>query len=166
MLNKETKKTALGLNREQKSPYPYIFASLFTILILIVGFVVLKNNYSKVNYKMVQIGSETFKLEVADTQASREKGLSERDSISKNGGMLFDFKTDGNWRIWMVQMRFPNDVLWLNSSGQIIHIKQNAQPADYPEVYHADSPSRYVIELASGTVLSQGLKVGNTIKLQ
>jgi uncharacterized protein len=137
--------------------------SLVLLAAIIAGFYLFFSSVNQVTYKTAQIGIETFKLELADTDAKRVKGLSERDSLPAGQGMLFDFKQDGNWQIWMVQMRFPLDIVWLDASKRIIHIKQNAKPADFPEKYKAPQPSRYVIEVNSGEFERLGLTLGDYV---
>lgn len=165
MRNKETKKTELAPKSVQKSAWPYILISAFIAVSLVVGFFVIKNQANKVTYKTVKIGDTSYSLEVVNTSATREKGLSERDNLPDKTGMLFDFNADGDWQIWMLQMRFPIDIAWLNKDGKIIFIKANAQPGDYPEVYRAEQPSWYAVELPAGTFEKLGVKVGDTIQL-
>lgn len=161
MPNKETKKT-VSVHR-QKSFIPYALVSLLLLVTIIVGGIIFYKQVTKVNFVQAKIGSEIFNLEVANTQAAREKGLSERDSLSKNDGMLFDFEQNGRWRIWMVQMRFPIDIAWLNDSKKIVYIKSNATPAEFPETYDAKQDSRYVIELQAGTLNRLNVNVGDII---
>jgi uncharacterized membrane protein (UPF0127 family) len=130
--------------------------------ILVCGIIFYKQ-VTKVDYVQAKIGSEIFKLEVAKTQAAREQGLSERDGISINEGMLFDFGQNGRWRMWMVQMRFPIDIAWLDESKKIIYIKSNATPAEFPETYDAKQDSRYVIEVNSGTLNRLNVNIGDSI---
>ena len=40
-------------------------------------------------FKSMQIGDQSLKVEVADTQSLRELGLGNRDSLGKASGMLF-----------------------------------------------------------------------------
>lgn len=163
MQNKETVKTVLV--RKQKSPYIFIAISLLMILLVVAGFWFLKQKVDHVSYKNIKIGSETFKLEVADTEAAREKGLGHRGNLPNNNGMLFDFKVDGDWRIWMANMHFNIDIAWLNKDGKILHIKANAEPGSYPEAYHADIPNRYVIEVPAKTFKNLNVKEGDVIKI-
>lgn len=161
MQNKETKKTALA--HSQKSYIPYaIISALLTTLIILGGYLFYKQ-VTDATFVTAKIGNETFKLELADTQASREQGLSERDGIAKNEGMLFDFKQDGRWRMWMIQMRFPIDIVWLNESKEVLYIKHNATPAEFPETYDAKQDSRYVIEVPAGTFKRINVNVGDSI---
>ncbi|MEI6237530.1 MAG: DUF192 domain-containing protein [Candidatus Saccharibacteria bacterium] len=163
MQNKETEKIVLV--RKQKSPYIFIIISILIILAIIVGFWFLKQKVDYVAYKNVKIGNETFKLEVADTVAAREKGLGYRDNLPKNQGMLFNFKQDGDWHIWMANMHFNIDIAWLNKEGKIIHIKTNAEPGSYPEAYHTETPSWYVIETPAKSFENLKINEGDIIEI-
>ena len=161
MQNKETKKTVLVHKQKSFVPYALIVIALVTILVT-VGWI-FYSSYKSVQTASAQIGGQQFSLEVANTDSAREKGLSERDGLAKNTGMLFVFDTPGDWRMWMVQMRFPIDIAWLDENKKIVHIKYNATPAEYPEVYKADVPTKYVIEVPSGTFTSLNVQEGDSI---
>lgn len=164
MPNNATKRIKSALKSpKQKSYIPFALITFALVVFITGAFILFYKNINKVLYTDAQIGNQTFKLEVADTDAKRVKGLSERNGLDTNAGMLFDFKQDGDWRIWMIQMRFPIDIIWLDSDKSVIHIKENARPADFPERYAAPQFSRYVIELNSGQVEEAGLKIGDTV---
>jgi uncharacterized membrane protein (UPF0127 family) len=166
MQNKEIAKTAsVRKLRYQKSPIYLILICLSIIVVLACVFLLLKDIVNTVKHKDVQIGNQVYILEIADTQVAREKGLSERNSLANNKGMLFDFKSDGDWRMWMLKMRFSIDIIWLDKTGKVIFIKEYAQPGSFPEAYHAGKPGRYVIELPAGTLKMQNINVGDYIKL-
>lgn len=167
MQNKEIKKTELALKpRTQKSPLLLILVSFAILALIISGFALLKQRVERVDYKKVSIVGKVFKLELADTYSKRVDGLSQRDSIPADGGMFFNFGEDGDWRMWMLQMRFPIDIVWLANDGKVVGIKHSAQPAEYPEVYRAEQPSRYVIEVRAGAIKQLGLKVGDTVQVK
>lgn len=163
MQNKEIVK--IESVRKQKSPIIFILSSILIVILLITSCIFLNKKINNVDYKNVKIGSENFRLEVANTDAAREKGLSRRDSLAKNNGMLFDFKAYGDWRMWMVDMHFDIDMIWLNQQGKILHTKTNATSGSFPEVYHAEQQNWYVIELPAGTSDRLGIKEGDTIKI-
>lgn len=167
MLNKDIAKTASAHRTSSKQKGPLVLIILSVLVIGLLGFGGYKifKKVEYIGYKDVKIGSETFRLEIADTEAARTKGLSQRDSIGENEGMLFDFKSADDWRIWMIDMHFNLDIAWLNQSGKVIFIKENATPASYPEVYHASMPSWYVIELPAGSFGRINLSVGDTLDL-
>ena len=161
MKKKKKKKTVLV--HKKISNVPYIIVTVILVAIIVCVALLFLRSYKNVNYVTATIGKTPYSLEVADTAAAREKGLSERDSLPANTGMLFVFEKSADWRIWMLQMRFPIDIAWLNDNKQIVHIKHNATPAEYPELYKADQLSRYVIEVSSGAFEAQGVKVGDSI---
>jgi uncharacterized membrane protein (UPF0127 family) len=163
MQNKETKKTASAPS--QKNPTPYILVSFILLALIAIFAFVVAINSSKTDFKTVAIGNTDFLLEVADTEAARTQGLSERDNLAPKTGMLFDFKEEGDWRIWMLKMRFPIDIAWLDASGRIVEIKENAQPASYPDAFYSKIPARYVIEVPAFTFKDQQVKIGDTLKL-
>lgn len=109
-------------------------------------------------YQNVKIGDTTFKLEKATTEAEREKGLSGRDSISNNSGMIFYFDKPDKHGIWMKNMKFPLDIAWLKAK-QVVHFVENAQPVttSTPPVYYPSSPADTVIEVKAGTLSQMGL---------
>jgi uncharacterized membrane protein (UPF0127 family) len=161
MQNKETKKTELA---HKKNNYlPYAFVAVLLAFLLIIGGVLLYKQVNTKQYIQAKIGKDIYTLEVAETDADRIQGLSERNGLAKKTGMLFDFKQNGDWQMIMRQMRFPIDIAWLDETKKIIHIKHNATPAEYPEVYKADGLSRYVIEVPSGTFISLDVQEGDSI---
>src|SRR6185295_775100 len=49
----------------------------------------------------ITVGQDVVDVEIADTESSREQGLSGRTSLAEGQGMLFVFGQRGNWGIWM-----------------------------------------------------------------
>lgn len=115
----------------------------------------------------VKLGSGVFSLTLANTEAARVQGLSGTSSLDPNGGMLFDFGIDDTHGIWMKNMNYPLDIVWLDSSKKVVYIVMNAQPeAPATTVYSPKSNARYVIELPAGTVKKSGIKTGNIAEFE
>lgn len=135
------------------------------ILLIIVALICVAIFFVKANSNIVkaQIGGINYSLELVNTDLTRQKGLSGKPKLELNTGMLFDFKQDGYWQIWMKDMNFAIDILWLNNQKQIVGIKQDALPQNYPETYGAEKQSRYVIELPAGSVKERNIKIGDTL---
>lgn len=162
MQNNETVKTESA--PKQQSPLLYALVTVMLFAVMTAGGFWLYKGITRVDYVTANIKEASYRLEVANTQSKREKGLSERDSLPAGQGMLFDFQQDGDWSIWMLQMRFPLDVLWLDADKKIVALKTNATPGSYPEVFRAGQRNRYVIELNAGEVQKRGLEVGDTLR--
>ena len=105
----------------------------------------------------VKIKGQVFKVEVAKTPDQHAKGLSERDSLPENAGMLFVFDKPDQYQFWMKNTKIPLDIIWINQDKKIVDFYQNAQPE--PAVpdsqlrrYGPSTSALYVLELAAGTV--------------
>src|SRR3989338_3376126 len=106
------------------------------------------------------INDETFVVEVAQTEKERIQGLSGRNEMP-NDGMFFIFDKDGRHGIWMKDMQFPIDILWLGSDFAVVDFKENVLPNTYPEIFVPESPVRYVVEIPSGMLHRLGVQKGD-----
>ena len=74
--------------------------------------------------------------------------------------MLLVFPGSGFRSIWMKNVRFPLDLLWLDSSGRVVHVEENVPPC--PEEpcpsYQPMRTASAVLELNGGDV--SRLKIG------
>jgi len=111
----------------------------------------------------MQIGKDTFTLEVADTDATREHGLMERDSMPNGHGMIFVFAQERELDFWMKNTRFPLDILYVDAGGKVVSIKQmkaydlSTTPSDYP--------AKYAIELNFGAAAEARVHVGDKLTI-
>lgn len=103
---------------------------------------------------------------LAKSFAQKSVGLMYRDSIRENEGMLFIFPFNHRWKIWMLNMKFPIDTVWLDDSCGVVHIERKMQPCKGIigcRSYEPASGARYVIELRSGAAAKLRLKLGDTV---
>lgn len=101
----------------------------------------------------VQLAGNTYQLWVADTEEKRVQGLSGVERLDPNGGLLMKFDSDGQWGIWMKDMKVPLDIIWLDKNKKVVYIVKNAKPElSTDTTFTPKSPARYVIELPAGSV--------------
>lgn len=114
----------------------------------------------------LRISGECVVLEIAETSEARAKGLSGRLSMADDEGMLLKFTYSDRHCIWMKDMLFSLDLLWLDEDGVIIDLKKEITPETYPTSFCSRSPARYVVEINTGGIASSGLEIGDKIELQ
>ncbi|WFU03322.1 DUF192 domain-containing protein [Rhizobium sp. CB3171] len=103
-----------------------------------------------------------FTVELALTEPQLEFGLMYRKSIPDDHGMLFDFGAPRPVMMWMKNTVLPLDMLFLDRSGVVTHIQENAVP--YSETIISSGGSvLYVIELNGGIARKLGLAVGDKV---
>lgn len=108
-----------------------------------------------------------FNLEVSDDPDERTMGLEYKDSMKVNQAMLFIFDSQGEQGIWMKNMNFPLDILWLDSNMAIVDISENNLPCtsdECPTVVN-DVPALYVLEINAGLSEKIGLKMGDIMDI-
>jgi uncharacterized membrane protein (UPF0127 family) len=113
----------------------------------------------------VQLKDRTIAVDVADTLATRERGLSGREGLGEDEGMLFVFPEDARYSFWMKDMRFSIDILWVSREGAIVDIREKVSPETYPTVFQPSTEARYVIELPAGWTTEHDVKIGDTVRL-
>jgi uncharacterized membrane protein (UPF0127 family) len=111
----------------------------------------------------VDLGSGVYALSLADTEDERINGLSGVEKLHLNGGLLLAFDKSDMHGIWMKDMNFSLDLVWLNEKKQVVYIVKNAPPEDPARtVYIPKNPALYVLELPAGSVKKSGIKTGDT----
>lgn len=113
----------------------------------------------------LHMGDAVFSAQVAKTDEQRVKGLSGKTGIGVDEALLFVYDSDGKWGIWMKDMHFPIDIVWLDKDKKVVHIVKNAPPESYPyETFTPMEDARYVVELAAGTVAKKSIAIGGLAK--
>src|SRR6185436_16930434 len=115
--------------------------------------------------KTLQIKGEIVHVSIADTNESRQQGLSGRPGLARDEGMLFIFPNDGTYSFWMKNMRFSIDIVWLSADGTILYIAQNISPDTYPQSFAPPVPARYVLELPAGYAAAHHVQEGDKVEL-
>lgn len=108
-------------------------------------------------------GISRFLVEVVSTPADLQQGLSGRKSMLPRQGMLFVFGSVGKQSMWMPNMNFPLDIVWVDVNKVIVKIEENATPCvdnHNCKSYGSGLPVLYGIELNAGDASRIGLKVG------
>lgn len=122
---------------------------------------------TKFDSREVTLKGRKFRLLIADSLAKGSVGLMYRERIASNEGMLFLFPFEHRWEIWMLNMRFAIDVIWLDKQGVVVHVEKNLKPCksmfDCP-AYRPEKGAKYVIELLAGEAGKLRIKKGETIK--
>lgn len=112
-------------------------------------------------------GGEQVKvrIEVADDEAEREKGLMDRTSLGKNRGMLFVFPDEEVRSFWMRNTLIPLSIAYIDSEKRIIDLQDMKALDDQPPHYTSAKPAQYALEVNKGFFDEHGVKVGDKVEL-
>ena len=132
-------------------------------LIVLLGCSDAKQSQSSLRTVQMKLGSRSFTLEVADTEATREHGLMKRDSVPEDHGMIFVFDADEPRDFWMKNTRIPLDIAYVDSTGRVVSVHQ-MKPYDLSATPSA-APAKYAIELNLGMLEKSGVKPGDRLDI-
>lgn len=113
----------------------------------------------------IYIGDTAMRVTVADTEAERRQGLSGVEALGDLEGKLFIFDQSDYYGIWMKDMLFPIDIIWLNDQLEVIHFETNVSPDTYPDVFAPTEPARFVLETKAFFVDLYKIMPGDKINL-
>lgn len=85
-----------------------------------------------------------------------------KEPLHSRYGMLFDMGYKVN-SMWMKNTFIPLDVIFLDKNMNIIGYKENNKPHSLKSI-SINKPSKYVLEMNTGTVKKFNLEIGDKIK--
>ncbi len=137
---------------------------LAVMLILAAGiFGVWRVTTSTYDGATVVINSHALSVELFDTPEEQARGLSGRSKLSQGSGALFVYSENGNHSIWMKDMYFAIDVLWISEEGRVVDAVDDMTPDTYPKTFTSSGPARYVLELPSSAIGDYGISIGTEV---
>ncbi len=183
-------------NKIKKSKKSFIFISLLVLTAIVFGIMTFLS-CNKYNTFAIQ-GDDNkekaiLKLEVADTEPKRLKGLMGRKTLEDKTGMIFDFGETGYYSMWMKNTLIPLDMIFLNEDATIIALAPNRAPMNEELInpcsvqyekakaklkninedafYYTcetkflrpENLTRYVIELPANSIKNLNIKVGDIL---
>lgn len=108
-------------------------------------------------------GVRRFTVEIADTEATRERGLMFRTSLPGDKGMLFDFGTPQPVAFWMKNTLIPLDMLFIAPDGRVISIARNATPMSETPI-PSGGDVLGVLEIRGGRAAETGIQPGDQVR--
>jgi len=94
-----------------------------------------------------------FSVTAVVSEEATKKGLSNREMLPRGTGLLFIYRELAMQSMWMPDMKFPLDIVWLDEQFCVAHITYAAQPCaslnDCPS-YSSMYRVLYAIEMNAG----------------
>ncbi len=140
-----------------KQAVPPLLLFLLAFALMITSYLL----YSFLPDRTFVINNEHIDVVLADTPSERTKGLGGRESLPQNQGMLFAFEVPSEYCFWMQDMKFPLDIVWLDSGKTVIHVEENVPEDSYPKTYCPDQKAKYVLEVNAGQAMALGIREGD-----
>jgi uncharacterized protein len=101
----------------------------------------------------ISIRGLVLSAEIPTTTELMGKGLAVKNELKENESILFVFEEPSRHSFWMKDMKFPIDIIWIDSNGKVVHIKENLRPCPLILIcptYAPSMDSQYVLETIAG----------------
>jgi len=116
---------------------------------------------------MIRVGRDgpVVQVETVVSPAATKKGLSGRPSMPLGTGLFFVFPELAIQSMWMPNMYFPLDIVWLDEHLSVVSITYEAEPCSITpcQFYTSTYKALYAIELNAGDASAQGFRVGASL---
>ena len=118
--------------------------------------------------RVVQVGGRPSAQTSRGTTGARQRGLSGRESLDEEEGMLFLLANDSP-SIWMKGMRFAIDIVWIQD-GRVVDVTADVPPprgsnAPLP-TYSPDRPANRALEVSAGWAANHGIRRGDLVRVR
>jgi hypothetical protein len=111
----------------------------------------------------VVVKGHVLTIELATTPEARSCGLSLRDSLPANRGMLFVYAEPEILTFWMKNTRMPLSIAFIDTAGRIVSI-QKMNPFPITTIYASPVPALYALEVNQGWFEENGVGVGDVVE--
>ena len=147
-----------------------VIIGFIVVLLLFSAFIVLQIGKTPTSPAKVTIDNHIFSVDVASTSAEQQQGLSGRNSLPQDQGMLFVFKTPDRYAFWMKGMKFPLDIIFIKDN-KIVSISRNVPvPKDANEtnlpIYTPSAPANRALEINAGQATTYDFQKGDAVGIK
>ncbi len=115
------------------------------------------------------VAGRTIRLELARTRDQHTIGLSGREHLDQDAGMLFIFPDERVRTFWMRDTLIPLDLVYLDTSGVVVSVHtmqpEPGTPVSLLRRYPSAGPARYALEVNAGLASELEIKISDVIDL-
>ncbi len=114
----------------------------------------------------IKVGSQSLKVEVADSAEESARGLMERKSLGADEGMLFVFDGEEVRTFWMKNTYIPLSIGFFDSKKKLVDIQDMVpvkSAVEIPSTYQSTKPAKYALEVNQGWFKKHKVALGSRL---
>lgn len=108
----------------------------------------------------IRAAGQALTVEVARTEAQRERGLMGRTNLGTRDGMIFVFDRDDHLTFWMKDTPTALSIAFLSAEGKVLQI-EDMEPFSQ-SIIRSRRAARYALELKKGVFAELGVTEGDS----
>lgn len=106
-----------------------------------------------------------IKIEVADNDLERARGLMYRKHMPENQGMIFLFDEERPQHFYMKNTYIPLDIIYVGADKRVVSIQKQTEPLN-ERTLPSEGPAMYVVEVNGGYCDARGIEKGTLIDFE
>jgi uncharacterized membrane protein (UPF0127 family) len=111
----------------------------------------------------IRVGQVPLEVEVADTDAERQKGMMFRRRLGPDEAMLFVFERERDLAFHMRNCYVDLDLAYIAADGRILEIAR--LHAHRRERVYSREPARFALEVPAGWLAAHGIREGDRVTI-
>ena len=114
----------------------------------------------------VELRGKRFTVEIADTDASRSRGLMFRAELAPDHGMLFIHDREEPQAFWMKNTRIALDILYFDRHRRLVSAALRTPPCTFGDrcpAYPSAGPALFTLEINAGVAERIGVAAGDEL---
>ncbi len=121
--------------------------------------------YSSPHKTVLKINNFVIDVEVVNSTKLRKLGLSGRERLCSECGMLFIFEEADIYQFWMKDMKFDIDIIWIEDNI-IVDISKYVSHKTPEIIISPNVAASSVLEVNSGYSDKLGIEIGQKIQMK
>jgi len=101
----------------------------------------------------ISIANKQYKVQLAETDEEKEKGLQGVENLPEGTGMLFTFDEVDEISMWMKETDIPLDIVFINEELEVIAVHQGIP---HSEELMTEQDVAYVLEVNANSDIKKG----------
>ena len=118
---------------------------------------------SSAEHITITTGGQSLTVEVARSEAQRERGLMGRMNLGPRDGMIFVFDRDDHLTFWMKNTPSALSIAFLSAEGKVLQI-EDMEPFS-ETIVRSRLSARYALEMRKGAFAALGIGEGDSFAL-
>lgn len=112
-------------------------------------------------------GRVMFRVELAETDEARSRGLTGRERLAVDSGMIFLWPSDTETAFHMRETFIPLSIAFFDADGRIVRmIDLEPCRADPCPAYAPGTPYRGALEVNAGELARRGVRSGDRLRVE
>lgn len=138
----------------------WLIIAIAVVMLVLLAIVLPRLGHGVVTLTVPESGKQ-YKLKQLTTQKTQQRGLSGTEHLPMSRGMLFVYQSEQEVCMWMKDMQYAIDMVWLDAGKRVTAIERFVSPESYPERFcHT---GKYVIEIGGDQTLHSGIQEGQVL---